>query len=97
MARPCKRRRLSGITRDEVYKPAGVALSELQQVALQPDELEALRLADLEGHTQADAADMMGISRSTFQRILQRARRQVVLALVERQALRLLAVEKDRD
>ena len=95
MPRPRKLRRLAGSLQEEIYKPAGVALSELQQVILLPEELEALRLADLEGHSQADAAARMGISRSTFQRILQRARRQVALALVERCALRVLASEKE--
>jgi predicted DNA-binding protein (UPF0251 family) len=52
-----------------------------------PEELEALRLADLEGLTQAQAAERMGISRSTFQRILDRAHRQVALTLVQGHAL----------
>jgi len=32
--------------------------------------LEALRLADLEGRYQEKAAEQMGVSRSTFQRIV---------------------------
>jgi len=52
-----------------------------------PEELEALRLADLDGLTQAQAAERMGISRSTFQRILDRAHRQVALTLVHGHAL----------
>jgi predicted DNA-binding protein (UPF0251 family) len=54
-----------------------------------PEELEALRLADLEGLFQVQAAERMGVSRSTFQRILERAHRQVALALVEGHALHL--------
>lgn len=56
---------------------------------LLPEELEALRLADLEGLYQEEAAERMGISRATFQRILSHAHRQVALALVEGQALNL--------
>jgi hypothetical protein len=41
----------------------------------------------LESLTQAEAADQMGISRSTFQRIISHARRQVTLALVNGSAL----------
>ena len=59
----------------------------LRQVSLLPEELEALRLADLEGLPQLEAARQMSISRSTFQRTLERAHRQVALALVEGQAL----------
>jgi predicted DNA-binding protein (UPF0251 family) len=66
-----------------------VPLESLRQVLLLPEELEALRLADLEGLAQSAAAGQMGISRSTFQRILEHAHRQVALALVEGQALQL--------
>jgi uncharacterized protein len=89
MVRPRKHRRLGRLPHATIYKPAGVPLGRLQQVTLLPEELEALRLADLEGLTQTEAALQMGVSRSTFQRILERAHRQVSLALVEGQALRL--------
>jgi predicted DNA-binding protein (UPF0251 family) len=78
---------LSSLSGPAIYKPAGVPLESLRKVRLLQEELEALRLADLEGHPQAEAAAQMGISRSTFQRILARARRQVAMALVEGQAL----------
>jgi uncharacterized protein len=70
-----------------VYKPAGVALDGLRRVSLLPEELEALRLMDLEDLTQEEAARRMGVSRSTFQRIVCQARRQVALALSEGAAL----------
>lgn len=70
-----------------VYKPAGVPLEGLHRVSLLPEELEALRLMDLEDLTQEDAAQRMGISRSTFQRIVTQARRQVALALIDGAAL----------
>jgi predicted DNA-binding protein (UPF0251 family) len=53
------------------------------------EELEALRLADLQGLTQAEAAQLMGISRSGFQRVVARARQQVALALSEGLALQI--------
>ena len=87
MPRPRKRRILSRPRRSAIFKPAGVALSNLQQVRILAEELEALRLADLEGLTQAEAARRMGVSRSTFQRIVTQARRQVSLALTEGHAL----------
>ncbi len=87
MPRPRKRRILARPGRSTIFIPAGLALNKLQQVRLLAEELEALRLADLEGLTQAQAAERMGISRSTLQRILARARRQVALALSDRQAL----------
>ena len=87
MPRPRKRRRLSRQPRPAIYKPAGIPLEGLRQVVLVPEELEALRLADIEGLSQEQGANLMGISRSSFQRTLDRAHRQVALALVEGQAL----------
>jgi predicted DNA-binding protein (UPF0251 family) len=87
--RPRKRRLLDRMPRAAIYKPAGVPLDRLRRVTLLQEELEALRLADLEGLTQHEAADRMGVSRSTFQRIVARARRQVALALAGGHALQI--------
>ncbi len=87
MPRPRKRRILTRLPEEVIFKPAGVPLATLRHVLLLHEELESLRLADLEHLTQAEAATKMDVSRSTFQRILARARRQVALALVEGHAL----------
>ncbi len=64
-------------------------LRALAEVELTLDEFEALRLADLEGLYQTDGARKMGISRPTFARILEAARRKVAGALVHGHALRI--------
>jgi predicted DNA-binding protein (UPF0251 family) len=87
--RPRKRRILTRVPRPDIYKPAGLPLDGLRRVTLLQEELEALRLADLEGLSQAEAARRMGVSRSTFQRIVTQARRQVALALTEGYALQI--------
>lgn len=87
--RPRKRRILHRAPQAAIYKPAGVPLDRLRRITLLQEELEALRLADLEGLTQEEAAGRMGVSRSTFQRIVAQARRQVALALAEGQALQI--------
>jgi len=51
-------------------------------VLLALDELEALRLADLNGMSQEQAAALMNVSRATFGRIAARARAKVADALV---------------
>lgn len=79
-----------------IYKPAGVPLEGLRRVSLLPEELEALRLMDLENLTQEDAAQRMGVSRSTVQRIVTQARRQVAQALVEGAALVVEGVTVER-
>jgi predicted DNA-binding protein (UPF0251 family) len=89
MPRPRKRRVLASEPRPVIYKPAGVPLNRLSSVSLLHEELEALRLADAEGMVQAAAADRMGVSRSTFQRVLSRARSQAALALTAGHALRI--------
>jgi predicted DNA-binding protein (UPF0251 family) len=89
MPRPRKQRRLGRSPRAAIYKPAGVPLDSLCRILLLHEELEALRLADLEGLTQEEAARHMGVSRSTFQRVITHARRQVALALAEGHALQI--------
>jgi predicted DNA-binding protein (UPF0251 family) len=66
-----------------------VPLDTLRRIQLLHEEQEALRLADVENLTQAEAAERMGVSRSTFQRIVTRARHQVALALIEGHALQI--------
>lgn len=56
---------------------------DLENVFLNLEEYEALRLSDYEGVTQCEAAEVMGVSRPTFTRIYMRARRKIALALVE--------------
>jgi len=71
------------------FKPAGVPLRMLEDVALSLDEVEALRLADLKALHQKPAAEQMGVSRATFGRIVESARRKVADALINGKALRL--------
>jgi len=53
------------------------------------EELEALRLKDLEGLNQEEAAKKMGISQPTFNRILSSARKKVTDALVSGKSIRI--------
>ena len=82
------------------FKPRAVPLSDLEELALAFDELEALRLADLEGLYQEEAAASMRISRQTFGNIIESARRKVADALVNGKAIRIeggvCSVEKKR-
>lgn len=87
MPRPPCCRRIAAGPAVAVFKPAGIPTRELRQVAMTLDEYEALRLADLEGLYQADAAEAMGVSRPTFGRILESARRKVADALTHGSAL----------
>ena len=70
------------------YKPAGIPLRELREVNLTVEELEAVRLKDLEGLDQEQCAERMGVARTTFQRVLYAARSKIADALVNGKALR---------
>jgi len=52
-------------------------------IHLEPEELEVLRLVDLEGLSQEEAGIRMGVSRGTIWRILERARKKIAQALTE--------------
>jgi len=82
MPRPTHCRRICHQAPCDYFKPAGIPLRDLEEVALGLDELEALRLADLDGLYQEQAAGRMGVSRPTFGRIIESARRKVAEALV---------------
>lgn len=60
---------------------------ELEKITLFRDELEVLRLCDMEGLFQEQAGERMGVSRGTVQRILTAARAKTATALVTGQAL----------
>jgi predicted DNA-binding protein (UPF0251 family) len=71
------------------YKPQGVALHRLKGLILSVEGLEALRLADAEGLEHQHAAEMMGISRPTFSRVLAEARRTLATAVSNGWAIRI--------
>jgi predicted DNA-binding protein (UPF0251 family) len=91
MPRPFKNRKVNGLFNTDCYKPNGIPLSMLAAVELSVDELEALRLADLEDMYQDEAAKEMGVSRQTFGNIVKRARKKVADAIINGKALRIVS------
>jgi len=89
MTRPCCLRHIDGNPCIVYFKPAGIPVRMLEEVILTLDELESLRLADLNGLYQEQAAEKMKISRPTFSRVVEQARRKVADALIHGKALRL--------
>jgi len=87
--RPYCRRIVEASPAAAVFKPAGVPLPDLPVIDMTLDELEAVRLADLEGLYQEGAAARMHVSRTTFARIVEAARRKIAEALVLGSALRI--------
>lgn len=64
------------------FKPYGPPGRTWEQITLTIDELEAVRLADLEGLYQEQAAERMNVSRQTFGRVIASAHKKVAEALV---------------
>ena len=89
MSRPLKPRWVNVNPGTFFFAPQSVSIMPLNQVLLTLDELEALRLADLKGLSQEEAAGNMYVSRATFGRIVARARRKVADALVHGKEIRI--------
>lgn len=62
---------------------------ELEEILLDPDELESLRLADLLTYSHEEAAREMNISRATFGRIVENARKKVADAVLNGKAIKI--------
>ena len=83
MPRPPKKRSIGTPPLFSAFKPAGVRRNSGTALRLALDEFEAIRLADHEGMDHAESAALMGISRSTFSRLVEKARHTVARLLVE--------------
>jgi predicted DNA-binding protein (UPF0251 family)/predicted Fe-Mo cluster-binding NifX family protein len=89
MPRPRKCRRVAFLPGITYFKPAGIPLRELEENLLTIDEIEAIRLKDIEDLEQEHCAVKMGISRPTFQRMLESARRKIADALLNGKAIKI--------
>lgn len=89
MARPHKQRFIGKLPKACLFKPRGIPMSDLEVAVLSLDELEALRLADLEEDQHEHAAAKMNVSRPTFGRILGQAHKTVADALINGKALQI--------
>ncbi len=89
MPRPIKCRRVNFMPQVKYFKPAGIPLKHLEEECLSLEEIEAVRLKDLEGLEQEQGAERMNVSRPTFQRILASARQKIAAALIQGKAIKI--------
>lgn len=82
MSRPTKWRKIENIPAATYFIPYGRGIEEIPENILKLEELEAIRLKDLDGLEQGQCAEKMEVSRGTFQRILLSAREKVADSLV---------------
>jgi predicted DNA-binding protein (UPF0251 family) len=71
----------------KAFKPTCIPMSEIEQIPLLREELEVLKLCDLDDLTQEEAGVRMGVSRGTVQRILTAARKKTAMALSKGKAI----------
>ncbi len=89
MPRPKCYRHVCGKPDKNYFKPRGIPASDLEEIVLNLDEFEAIRLADYEQLYQEEAAAGMNISRQTFGRIIDAAHKKIADVLINGKALKI--------
>ncbi len=89
MARPKKHRKIRCNPATLYFKPRGIPMHKLNEVTLDHDELEALRLADVLKYSHDNAAKRMKISRATFGRIVNTARQKSADCILNGKAIKI--------
>lgn len=89
MPRPKLKRFLTCRPSCYCFKPRGIPMRNLKEVILELDELEALKLHEVDDLSQKQSAKKMGISQPTFHRILASAYKKSATALVKGYLIRL--------
>ncbi len=72
-----------------IFKPAGIKKYNLEEIVLELDEYEALRLVDIEQVTMQEWAEKMKISAATFNRLIQSAHSKIANAIVYWKVIRI--------
>jgi uncharacterized protein len=86
----CKKQRCCRLFRNEIlYKPVTTLCAELQEIVIDLDEFEAMRLCDLEELDQTAAGDRMRVSRGTIQRLLTSGRKKLIEAFMNSSVIRI--------
>ena len=89
MPRPHKRRKICIPPKMDGFKPFGIIKNDKDDIILQYDEYESIRLVNYDNRSQDDAADLMGVSRPTLTRIYNSALVKIATAFVEGKSIRL--------
>ena len=89
MPRPKKNRRLRFNPNVTYFKPRGIPLSEIDEVVIKADELETIKLHDVDQLNQIQAAKQMNISQPTFARILDSAYKKLADGIIHGKAIKI--------
>ena len=88
--RPRLYRKIRFNPRTTYFKPRGIPMRDLEVIVLSMEEAEALRLKNIEGLNQVEAAKKMKTSQSTFQRILLSAYKKISTAIIKGKAIEII-------
>lgn len=88
MPRPMKLRQVAMTPSVTFFKPVGVPMGSLEMVTLALEEVEAIRLKDIEDLHQEECGERMGVSRATFHQVLGSAHAKVADAILNGKAIR---------
>ena len=89
MPRPVKYRSVERLPQYTYFIPVGRKKCEIKDVVIKVEELEAMRLKDIEKLNQEECAERMHVSRQTFQNIIDSAREKTALALTQGNSIRI--------
>ena len=89
MVRPKCCRKIGALPENNLFRPETHKLHAPEEIVLTLDEIEAVRLADLENMYQDEAAVEMNVSRQTFGRIIKSARNKIADALINGKAMKI--------
>jgi uncharacterized protein len=95
MPRPRGFRFLQFSPKTYYFKPKGIPMRMLDEVVLLQDEVEAIKLHDVDGLDQTKAAEIMKVSQPTFARILDSAYKKVADGLINGKAIRIEVLETE--
>ena len=87
MPRPIKCRRVENLPEYTYFVPEGRRKCEIEEIIIKVEELEAMRLKDIEELNQEECAEKMHVSRQTFQNIIDSARKKIATAIIEGKAI----------
>lgn len=88
--RPCLKRKVEFNPEIKYFKPQGIRMSQMKVVELSTEEIEAIRLKNIQNLNQQKCAKKMHTSSATFQRILTRANQKIATALIEGNAIKIV-------
>ena len=89
MSRGKKARIVGFIPENKYFFPANIVGRIVEEVIINIEEIESIRLSDIQGFEQDECAEKMNISRATFQRIINSTRTKIADALVNGKAIKI--------